>query len=145
MSNHQFEYAIYIRTTREAVWEALTSSEYTWQYWGHMAIESWFREGSAIKMVKENGEVNWHGRVLKAQSPCCLQFTWQLPQIGERAPEPESTVSIEVEPHGSLVRLTVKHDGFAPGSPLLSMVSQGWPAILSSLKTLLETGNPLEY
>ncbi|HXV57358.1 MAG TPA: SRPBCC domain-containing protein, partial [Gaiellaceae bacterium] len=62
---------------------------------------------------------------------------------GRIAAEPRSQVSFELEPLGDLVKLTVVHDGFEPGSAVASMVSQGWPRILSDLKTLLETGETL--
>jgi hypothetical protein len=57
--------------------------------------------------------------------------------------ERRSKVSFEIEPHGHVVKLTVIHDGFEPGSEVLESVGGGWPVVLSSLKTLLETGEPL--
>jgi uncharacterized protein YndB with AHSA1/START domain len=59
------------------------------------------------------------------------------------AAEPRSKVTFDLEPVGDMVKLTVVHDGFEPGSAVLSSISQGWPELLSSLKTLLETGEPL--
>jgi uncharacterized protein YndB with AHSA1/START domain len=72
------------------------------------------------------------------------RFGWNAELLAKLAGEPRSTVTFEIEPAGDgVVKLTVIHDGFAPGSTAAEMVSVGWPAVLASLKTLLETGAPL--
>jgi uncharacterized protein YndB with AHSA1/START domain len=145
MESNAFSYTIYIRTNRETLWEALTSAEYTWQYWGKMAIESYFTPGTAIQMVRESGEVSWRGMITEATDPSHIAFTWQLAQIGDNLPEAPTQVSIHLETHGSLVRLVLEQKGFSPGSLVFPVASQAWPAILSSLKSLLETGDVLVF
>jgi uncharacterized protein YndB with AHSA1/START domain len=94
--------------------------------------------------------------VLEAEPYTRLSYTWHTftPEfaaahgmseevVAAWAAEPRSKVTFDIAPHGSLVKLTVVHDGFEPGSTVLSALSQGWPEILSNLKTLLETGDVL--
>ena len=94
--------------------------------------------------------------VLESEPYRRLSYTWHTftPEFAEKvgftgefldtvAAEPRSKVTFELEPAGPLVKLTVVHDGFPPGSAVLASVSQGWPAIVSNLKTLLETGQTM--
>jgi uncharacterized protein YndB with AHSA1/START domain len=81
------------------------------------------------------------GEVIEADPPRKLVLTWQSQRQGRD--EAPSRVTFQIEPAFGAVKLTLIHDDFAPGSKLLQAISMGWPAILSSLKTLLETGQPL--
>lgn len=154
MSKPQFVYVTYIDTTPEKLWEALTNGEFTRQYWGGRRIESDWQEGSVVRHLKEDGSLDWHGKVLAADPPRRLSYSFdpatddEMPGYeGDRVdlndPENASRVTFEITEHMGQLRLTLVHDQFEEGSKVLQGVSHGWPAILSSLKTLLERGEPL--
>jgi uncharacterized protein YndB with AHSA1/START domain len=138
-----FVYATYITTTPERLWEALTSGDFTRRYWFGQRIESDWRVGSPVRLVAEDGSLTVSGEVLEADAPRRLGYSFRGEGSAESRSEGHSRVSIEIEPMGSAVKLTVVHDGFKAGSQVLSAISGGWPRILSGLKTLLETGEPL--
>lgn len=138
-----FVYATYITTTPERLWEALTSGEFTRRYWFGQRIESEWRVGSPMRLVAEDGSLTVSGEVLEADAPRRLAYSFRSEGSAESRGEGHSRVSIEIEPMGSAVKLTVVHDGFEAGSRVLPAISGGWPKILSGLKTLLETGTPL--
>ncbi len=151
-----FVYTTYIRTTPERLWRALTEPAFTRRYWG-VTFDSDWREGAPM---------TWHQRgttsadpeqvVLEANPYSRLSYTWHTftPELADAlevsddarerlATERRSHVTFDLEPLGELVKLVVVHDGFEPGSLMAQMVSQGWPVVLSGLKTLLETGEAL--
>ncbi len=156
MDKPQFVYTTYIRTTPERLWQALTDPAFTRRYWGAAHVTSW---EPGAPMTWEYGGVTVEDPeqvVLEAEPNRRLSYTWQTitAEFAQAAgfddeyfaavsAEPRSRVTFELEPVGEVVRLTVIHDGFEPGSPTLESLSQGWPWILSALKSLLETGNPL--
>jgi uncharacterized protein YndB with AHSA1/START domain/DNA-binding transcriptional ArsR family regulator len=154
----EFVYTTYIKTTPERLWQALTDPAFTRRYWG-LSMESDWAKGSPFAVVLEPSGVTIADPeqvVLEAEPYRRLTYTWHTftPEwaanygISEEnratwAAEPRSKVTFEIVPLGQTVKLTVLHDGFDPGSGVLAGVSQGWPAILASLKTLLETGDAL--
>lgn len=156
MSTDEFVYTSYIKTTPEKLWQALTDPAFTKRYWGATFETDW-KPGSP--MVWE--QFGWVGKdpeqvVLESDPYRRLSYTWHTVDqaFGEQfefspedtaalMAEPRSKVTFEIEPLGELVKLTVVHDGFGPDSKMLAGVREGWPAILSSLKTLLETGEIL--
>ena len=154
----EFVYTTYIRTTPEQLWRGLTDPAFTRRYWG-LAMESDWKAGSAVTVQLDRGDVTVADPaqvVLESDPYRRLSYTWHTftPEwaaaydISEEhrakfAAEPRSTVTFEIEPMGDYVRLTVVHDGFEPGSAVLAGVSQGWPMLMSSLKSLLETGDVL--
>ncbi|GAB3523546.1 metalloregulator ArsR/SmtB family transcription factor [Phytohabitans suffuscus] len=152
----RFVYITYIRSTPERTWQALTDPAFTRRYWG-LALESDWQVGSTVNWVMDKVTVADGGSVvLAAEPPRRLSYTWHTitPEfvaafgdehdfLQKASAERRSTVTFDIEPVGELVRLTVTHDGFDPGSVILGGVSEGWPPTLSSLKTLLETGEPL--
>jgi uncharacterized protein YndB with AHSA1/START domain len=144
----RFVYVTYIRTTPERLWQALTTPEFSRQYWWGREVESDFRPGSPIRYRYDDGaELDIEGEILAADPPALLSYTFTDPGARDRAETP-SRVTFEIEPAGDfegVVRLTVTHDRFTPGSPSYAGVSSGWPDILASLKTVLETGEPLPY
>ncbi|MCP3804971.1 metalloregulator ArsR/SmtB family transcription factor [Allokutzneria sp. A3M-2-11 16] len=156
MSDTEFSYTTYIKTTPERLWQALTDPAFTSRYWG-VTFETDWAKGSRVTWVM--GDVRMSGPeqvVLESDPYRRLSYTWHsfTPEFvaeqkidAETAAalnaEPRSKVSFDLEPAGELVKLTVLHDGFGPDSTLLGMVSEGWLPLLSSLKTLLETGEPL--
>ncbi|WP_330177701.1 metalloregulator ArsR/SmtB family transcription factor [Streptomyces sp. NBC_01498] len=151
-----FVYRTYIRTTPEKLWRALTDPVFTRRYWGVTFASEW-RAGSPMSWEQFGVTITDPEQVVLESEPYRrLSYTWHTmtPEfagaagLGEEyrrraAAERRSKVTFEIEPVGETVKLTVTHDGFAPGSTILASVSEGWPALLSSLKTLLETGETL--
>ncbi len=139
MSKPEFVYVTYIATTPEKVWEALTSSAFTRRYWFDTEVRSDWKVGSPFALVM-NGNTTDTGEILEANRPRRLSYTFKHEADESLRNEPASKVVFTIEPYGKLVKLTVTHEGFVPGSKLLDGISKGWPAILSGLKSLLETG-----
>jgi uncharacterized protein YndB with AHSA1/START domain len=137
-----FHYVSYIETTAEELWEALTNSEFTTRYWWDTSVISDWKVGSPISLVIK-GLTTDVGEILEADRPRRLSYTFHH-ILNERAlKERPSRVTFVLEPQGELVKLTLTHEGFADDSVVVDGISKGWPAILSSLKSLLETGKPL--
>jgi uncharacterized protein YndB with AHSA1/START domain/DNA-binding transcriptional ArsR family regulator len=153
MQKPSFVYTTYIRTTPEELWQALTEPEFTERYWG-LRLESDWQVGSTVSFVHEGvAVVDEEQVVLEADPPHRLAYTWHTFThawadsygISEEfrakvAAEPRSKVAFAIELSEELVKLTVVHDGFEPGSTVLESVSGGWPKVISGLKTMLETG-----
>jgi len=139
MSKPEFVYVTYIETTPEKLWEALTNSAFTRQYWFDTEVRSDWKVGSPLALVM-GGKVTDTGEILEADRPRRLSYTFKHELMEEMRNEAATKVVFTIVPHGNLVKLTVTHEGFAAGSKLLDGISKGWPAILSGLKSLLETG-----
>jgi uncharacterized protein YndB with AHSA1/START domain/DNA-binding transcriptional ArsR family regulator len=151
-----FVYTTYIQTTPERLWEALTDPVFTDRYWGSTFQTDW-KPGSPMTWSQFGVTIaDPEQVVLEAEPYRRLSYSWHTftPELAEVldvaeekqariAAEPRSKVTFEIEQVDELVKLTVVHDGFEPGSVMATMVSQGWPKVLSNLKTLLETGEPL--
>jgi DNA-binding transcriptional ArsR family regulator/uncharacterized protein YndB with AHSA1/START domain len=152
MEKPSFVYTTYIQTTPERLWQALTEPAFTERYWNTTFETDWSHGSTMV----------WHNHgvriadpeqvVLEADPYRRLSYTWHsfTPELAERfdwsdelrdtlAAEPRSRVTFEIEPEDEQVKLTVIHDGFEPGSRVLEMISGGWPRVVSSLKSLLET------
>jgi uncharacterized protein YndB with AHSA1/START domain len=142
MSKPEFIYAIYIETTPEKLWEALTSSEFSKRYWFGTELRSDWKVGSPLALVM-NGTATDTGEILEADRPRRLSYTFHHVTSEAARKERPSKVVFNLEPHGKLVKLTLTHEDFEAGS-FLDGISKGWPAILSSLKSLLESGTALE-
>ena len=132
---------IYIKTTVANLWDALTNPDVTQTYWYGTRIESDWKVGSKVRYLR-NGEVTDEHVVVAVDKPRQLRHTFQ-PTFGEFKNEPPSRVTFGLSQNGEVARLTVIHEGFPPQSKVFRACSEGWPAILSNLKTLLETGAPL--
>lgn len=141
MSKPSFVYVSYIRATPEEVWRALTDPAFTARYWAGTRVESDWAIGSPVRLVAPDGTADT-GAVLVFDPPRRLSYTWHV-GFGPFEAEPDSRVTFEIETEGGDVKLTLTHDEFQAGSKVLEAVSTGWPSILSSLKTLVETGEPL--
>ncbi|MCS3762233.1 SRPBCC family protein [Bradyrhizobium centrosematis] len=139
MNKPEFVYVTYIETTPEKLWEALTSSAFTRQYWFDTEVRSDWKVGSPFALVM-GGKVTDTGEILEADRPRRLSYTFKHELMEEMRNEAATKVVFTLAPFGNLVKLTVTHEGFAAGSKLLDGISKGWPAILSGLKSLLETG-----
>ena len=140
----RFLYVTYIRTTEAKLWEALTKPEFTHQYWFGCSIESDWKKGSAWKLVFSDGRVGDQGEVLEIAPPKKMIIKWRNEFRPELHEEGFSRATFELEAQGDTVKLTVTHEIDKTPSKFIEAVSGGWPAILSSLKSLLETGKPLE-
>lgn len=139
MSKPEFVYVTYIETTPDRLWDALTDSSFTLQYWFGTALKSDWKVGSPLALVMD-GETTDTGEILEADRPRRLAYTFKHVRDEDMRKEPATKVAFTLEPHGKIVKLTVTHEGFGVGSKLLDGISKGWPAILSGLKSLLETG-----
>jgi uncharacterized protein YndB with AHSA1/START domain len=154
MDRPEFVYVSYIHTTPERLWAALTEPAFTERYWG-MTLESDWAPGSTMTWRHNDRVVAADPEqvVLEADPPRRLAYTWHTftPEwaasfgIDEElrariAAERRSRVAFTLEPEGDLVKLTVMHDGFEPGSTVRELVSDGWPRVIADLKTLLEAG-----
>ncbi|OKO76992.1 SRPBCC family protein [Bradyrhizobium sp. NAS96.2] len=139
MPKPEFVYVTYIETTPERLWDALTSSAFTRQYWFDTELQSDWKVGSPLALVM-SGKTTDTGEILEADRPRRLAYTFKHEADPELRKEPATKVVFTLEPFGKIVKLTVTHEGFGVGSKLLDGISKGWPAILSGLKSLLETG-----
>ena len=136
-----FVYVVFIASPPEAVYEALTTPEFTSQYWGGRRIESDWQPGSRVRQTGPGGRIESEGEVLEARPPHFLSYTFHMAHLDE----PPSRITFEIEPVGEMVRLRLTHHHELPNSVTQAATIHGWPAILSSLKSLLETGKPLPF
>jgi uncharacterized protein YndB with AHSA1/START domain len=143
MSKSEFVYVIYIASEPQRVWDALIQAEFTKQYWGHANVSDW-KPGSGWEHRALDGsdQVKLVGKVIEFTPPRRLVLTWAAPP-DKANPAAHSRVTIELEPIEGMVRLTLTHDELVAGSDMLRGISEGWPRVLSSLKSLLESGKPL--
>jgi uncharacterized protein YndB with AHSA1/START domain len=142
MSRPEFVYVTYIETTPEQLWDALTSSAFTRRYWFNTEVRSDWKAGSPFALVMD-GKTRDVGEILEADRPRRLSYTFKHVADDELKKEPASKVVFALQPFGKVVKLTLTHEGFIAGGKLLDGISKGWPAILASLKSLLESGEPL--
>jgi uncharacterized protein YndB with AHSA1/START domain len=143
MEKPEFIYVTYIATTPEKVWDALINSEATTKYWQHENVSDW-KPGSRWEHRRSDAKrtLDLVGKVVESTPPRRLVITWAFP-ADETREEKHSRVTFEIEPVRGVVRLTVTHDRLEPGSKMLHGITDGWPKVLSSLKSLLESGHPL--
>jgi uncharacterized protein YndB with AHSA1/START domain/DNA-binding transcriptional ArsR family regulator len=156
MDRPSFVYTTYIRTTPEQLWRALTEPAFTQRYWGLTFRTDW-KTGSTMTWEQRGVTIADPEQVVLESEPYHrLSYTWHTftPELMESleladetreriAAEERSKVTFELEPLGDRVKLTVVHDGLKPDGVVVSMISQGWPRVVSDLKTLLETGETL--
>lgn len=146
MTDTTFVYVTYISTTPEKLWKALTSSDFTEKYFFGTKIESDWQEGSKVTYSRD-GKVTDYGTILKCEPYRFLSYTWN--SVGdETSRDQPSCVSFELKPMDSTVKLTLKHVNLTPADwvnddDTFEGLNNGWPAIISNLKSLLETGNTL--
>ena len=142
MSKPEFVYMTYIETTAEKLWQALTDGDFTERYWfGHRVTSDW-KAGSSYRFAMQ-GAPNIKGKVLVSDPPRQLSYSWDSCSP-EAQREGTSRVTFDLEPHGKVVKLTVTHDELDERGVTLRNISGGWPMVLASLKSLLETGHGLE-
>ena len=136
-----FVYVTYIRATPEKVWQALTEPEFTRQFWAGTSQECEWTVGASWRIMIPDGRVADQGEVLELEPH--LVLSWRNEFRPELRQEGYSRLTWLLEPEGDMVRLTVRHEIDRPQSRLIEAVSGGWPLILASLKSLLETGESL--
>ncbi|WP_030491935.1 ArsR/SmtB family transcription factor [Micromonospora chokoriensis] len=165
MESPTFVYTTYVTTTAQQLWAALTEPAFTRRYWGGVALVSDWQVGSPVLWQDAPGDeprdlgqrvlvaepyrrlsYSWHG----FQPEHAAHFGWSAEELAARLGERQSKVTFEIEPHGTAaVRLTVIHEDFSPDSEMHRAISGqldgsgGWPVLLASLKTLVETGEPM--
>ena len=141
VNDERFVYVTYIATTAQQVWDALLKGELTRQYWGHENVSDW-KPGSKWQHVADDGKrtVRLVGEVLESVANKRLVMTW-CDAVAAADKAKRSRVAIDIETVGEMVRLTVTHDELSP--QMRRDITHGWPRVLSSLKSFLETGRPL--
>ena len=140
-----FVYVTYIRTSPEQVYRAITDPALARRYWGHENVSDW-TPGARWEHVRTTPErpVEIVGTVVEADPPRRLVLTWSAASK-EGDPDEESRVAFDIEDaEGGMVRLTVTHTDLLPDGGMTKGVSKGWPLVLSSLKSFLETGSGLD-
>ncbi|WP_457150882.1 SRPBCC family protein [Mesorhizobium sp. P5_C1] len=139
-----FVYVTYIKSTSQKVFEAITRPDIAKRYWGHENVSDW-KPGSTWEHIRANDErtVELVGKVVEISPPTRLVITWaNASQAND--PSQYSRVTFGIEEYDTMVRLTVTHDELEAGSGMAKGVSQGWPAVLSSMKSFLETGSGID-
>jgi uncharacterized protein YndB with AHSA1/START domain len=139
MPEPEFVYVTYIDTTPERLWDALTKSEFTLQYWFDTELRSDWTIGAPVALVM-GGKTTDTGEILEIDRPRRIAYSFKHESDPELRQEPATRVVFTLEPSGGVVKLTVTHDSFGAGSKLFEGIAKGWPVILSGLKSLLETG-----
>jgi uncharacterized protein YndB with AHSA1/START domain len=142
MARSTFVYVTYIRTTPEKLWAALTKDvEFMKQYWFGTHCESEWTAGSSWRMVSGEGQLLDAGEIIEAEPPRRLVIRWQHQYKPELNAEGDSRCTMELEPAGTAVKLSITHSIERDPSKLIAAVSGGWPKVISNLKSLLETGS----
>jgi len=156
MPTQSFAYTTYIKTTPQQLWEALTNPAFTKRYWDMELVTDW-QAGSPMTWRYKGLTIEDPAQVVVEAEPYRrLAYTWHsmTPEFAALvgfheqlratlAAERRSTATFEIEDLGETVKLTVLHHGFDDDSTMVSMISEGWPPLISALKTLLETGDVL--
>ena len=141
----KFTYTCYIAASPEKVWEALTNPAFTELYWAGRNIVSNWKPGASVQMLKADGSVDWEGEIVTVSPHRVLAFTFLAPRFEAAGPGKPTRVSIELTQQETAVRMTLVHEGFESDSTSFEGISQGWPAIVSSLKSLVETGKAIDF
>jgi uncharacterized protein YndB with AHSA1/START domain len=144
MAKTKYVYVTYIASTPQKVFQAITDPALTRQYWGDMENISDWKPGSPWRHVGPDGRtVRMVGEVIEHAPPRRLVITWAWPQeASDRAKR--TRVAFDLEQKDAMVKLTVTHDELEPGSEMERGITEGWPRVLSSLKSFLETGKGLD-
>ena len=143
MAKPEFVYVTYIATTPEKVWEAIVDPKITARYWQHENVSDW-KPGSRWEHHPQGDAktVKIVGKVIEASRPNRLVMSWAWP-ADEKTEAKHSRVTFTIEPVAEVVKLTVVHERFDQIADMLPKIQEGWPKVLSSLKSMLESGRPL--
>jgi len=136
----EFLYTIFIVATPDVVWRGLTDPEFTARYWSHENVSDW-RPGSKWEHQRlDKSGADIVGKVIESDPPRRLVITWVRPKDAA-SPDAASRVTFEIVDHGrGVTKLMLWHEELEPGSDMDRGIREGWPMVLSNLKTLLETG-----
>jgi uncharacterized protein YndB with AHSA1/START domain len=143
MEKPKHVYDVYIRATPERVWEAITTGEMTRKWFHGTRITGELRPGAKLQFLSDDGESAVDGEVVEVSPPSRFVHTWSSNWGPDFANDEPSRVTWEITPMGETTLLRLTHDDFAGETATYLSISQGWAPILSSLKSLLETGEPL--
>jgi uncharacterized protein YndB with AHSA1/START domain len=143
MASSRFVYVTFIRTTPKKIWQALTDPAFTRQYWCETHQESEWKPGAAWRIMKPDGKIADSGEIVEIEPERRLVLKWRNEFMPDLRAEGYSRLTYELERVGESVKLTVIHEMDKPDSKFIGAVSTGWPHILASLKSLLETGESL--
>lgn len=136
---NEFTYTIYIRSTPKEAWEAIITPEITKQFWGYINVSSW-KKGSQWQHISNNNVIELAGEIIEITPESLLVFTWtDFNDVTN-----SSRVAIEITPIDDAVRLNITHNNFKNGSRMFDDIKIGWPMVLSSMKSFLETGKALK-
>ena len=139
-SDSTFVYVTFIRTTPEKLWSALTDANQMKDYWFGMHFNTEWKTGAAWQMLFPDGRVADTGEILEFDPPKRIRLKWRNEFRPELKAEGFALCTIDLEPYGDAVRLTISHSMERAESKFIQAVSGGWQKILSNLKSLLETG-----
>lgn len=143
MTGSKFVHVTYIRTSPDKLWAALTQPEFTRRYWAETWQESEWKAGADWRLMIPDGRVGDVGRILEIDPPNKLVLEWSIDFPPDLKAEGPTRVTYLIEPAGTAVKLTLMQETTVPDSRIIDAMSQGWPHLLASLKSLLETGEPL--
>jgi uncharacterized protein YndB with AHSA1/START domain len=143
MADSTFMHVTFIRTTIDKLWAALTEPEFTRQYWFAAVQDSAWTPGSSWELKFPDGRVADNGEIVEIDPPRKLVLKWEHQLFPEMMGEGPSQLTYLLEEHGETVKFTLIHQHPKPDSKLIQGVSNGWPIILASLKSLLETGESI--
>jgi uncharacterized protein YndB with AHSA1/START domain/DNA-binding transcriptional ArsR family regulator len=143
MDRPRHVYQVYIRAEPDDVWQAITDPKFTQRFFFQTRVNTEWRPGAPLTYWTRDGTLAVEGEVLETDPPRRLVTTWAFRHQPELAVDPPSRVTWEIEPLGEMCRLTLVHDNFPSETATYRSVGGGWPLVLSSLKSLLETGEPL--
>jgi len=144
MDRPRHVFQVYIRTTPERLWQAITDPTFSTRYFFQTKVDAEWRAGAPLRYWSEDGGLVVEGEVVAAEPPRRLITTWAFKRDPEMSRDPPSRVTWEIEPIGDTCKLTLVHDDFPFETATFRSVVNGWPMVLSSLKSLLETGEPLQ-
>src|SRR5260370_33599059 len=139
-----FVYVTYIRTTPEKLWNALTKPEFTKVYWAGTTQKSEWKAGSAWGAYTPDGRLWDSGEILEADYPRKLVLTWRNGHFPEMKAEGFTKLTYELEQVEDAIKLTLTHEIDVANSTIIGAEGEGWPIVLASLESFLETGAPLE-
>jgi len=132
---------IFINTTAQQLWEALTTPDLIRRYWNGFTMRSTWQINAPIALFKQDGTLNWEGKILSYDPYSLLSYTFD-PSVDPRyAGETVSKVTWKLVPSMGVMMLAIIHEALTDNFE--EHVSIGWPYFMSSIKSLLETGKPL--
>ncbi len=144
MAHSEFVYVTYVRTTPEKLWQALTEPEFTRQFWFGTTQNCVWKPGAPWRILFADGRVADTGEILEIEPGTRLVLTWRHELDPDLTAEGFSRMTYEIKQEAGFVRLTLSHRMELCESKFIKAVSGGWPIILASLKSLLETGKALD-